>query len=331
MRFLVPLLLTPLAVGQNFTAHPIDNTASTTSQNIPFAGGSTSWDEARSHFLFLAPFLPSGGGVVTGIEIVPNNSNTTPYEQFELWLDHTTNATLSTTFANNLTSPTKVLSKTPGTITWSGGNWTTLQFDTPFVYDGTRNLVLEVRKKLDRPNNTTIPSTSHRIIIWPRRADLPVPIWAYGIYGSGAVNATTATTTYNTQILIRLRWLPAIRTLTINSSRDTTGNASRSYFHLGATVTPTTQGQAGDFYGVHLDASLRPTGLVIPGIIGKYWLPNVFFLNGGVLDSAGRGSFNVTIPSDTNLIGVRFYLQGATANASAIALTNVVDGVVAAY
>lgn len=312
-----------------YTAHPIDNTASGTSQNIPFAGNSTSWDEARSQFLIPAAFLPATGGLVTAIELVPNTSYTNFYERFEIYMDLTMNPTLSTTFANNLTNPVQVFAQSPGTISWVGATWTTIQLTTPFVVDGVQNLVIEFRKKMDRPNNPPTASVSHRILTYPRRVDLPPPIWAYGAYGSGAVDAATATSTYSTQVLMRLQWA-GMHTLAIDSTRDVTGNANRGYFHLGATATVTTQGMPGEFHLDLIGLALQPMGVPIPPVGGFFWLPGVTMFGSGILDPAGLGSASLLIPSNTSLIGIRFYCQTLTAG-TALTLTNVVDGVITVY
>jgi len=325
-------VLGALALAQNYTAHPIDNLLSSTSQNIPFAGGSTGWDEARSHFLWPAAFLPPTGGTITAVEVVHASAHPAfPYERFEISMDHTTNATLSTTFANNLTSPTVVYSRTPGTIAYTAGIWQPYTLDYPFAYDGTRNLVMEIRKKVDRPNNPMIsPTISQRVLIWPRRIDLPPPIWAFGAYGSGAVDAATASTTYSTQVLIRFQWGP-VRTSTINSTRDTTGNANRSYFHLGATATVTTQGLPGELAAYTIDVALSPVGISTPPVNGEFWLQtlfNLYFV--GVIDGTGRHSVSLMVPNEMGLIGTRVYFQSLTAGLE-FNWTNVTDAVIAAY
>jgi hypothetical protein len=328
--FLIAGIAGTLATAQTYTAHPIDNLASSTSQNIPIAGNSTSWDEARSQFLFLAAFLPPTGGLITALEVVPNTTYATPYERFEIWMDHTANTALSTTFANNLTSPQLVFAQSPGSIAWVGNTWTTITLQTPFVYDGASNLVVEVRKKIDRPLNPPTTAVSHRVLVWPRRADLPVPIWAYGMYGSGAVDAATATTTYNTQLLMRFVWT-GLSTMRINSTRDTTGNSSRAYFHLGATITVTTQGTPGAFHLDAIDFGLSPAGLPVPGVNGELWLTFGLVIYGsGVLDAGGLGSTSLTIPNNAALVGTRAYFQGGTIGAS-IDFTNVVDGPIAVF
>lgn len=322
-----------VAQAQTYTAHPIDNLNSSTSQNIPIAGNSTSWDEARSHFLFLPQFLPQSPAVLNAIEFVPNTTYATPYERFEIWLDHTQNTSLSTTFANNLSAaPQLVYSRSPGSISWVGGTWTTLVLDTPFVYDGQSSLVMEIRKKMDRPNNPPTTAVSHRILTYPRRNDIPTPIWAYGTYGSGSVDAPTATSTYNTQILTRLVWLGGPPTTTIDSTRDTS-LSTRAYFHIGATMTITTQGTPGELFVQAIDLNaLLPVGVPVPGFAGELWLMIPTLSGLGILDAAGIGSSSLTLPSDPALVGLRAYFQSGTVNASgAVTLANVVDAPVAAY
>lgn len=334
-RFLVPFaaalfLVDASAQTTTPTAHPIDNLVGGTSQNIPIAGNSTSWDEARSQFLFTAPYLPSTGGLITAIELVPNTTGSTPYERFEIWMDHTTNSPLSTTFANNLSaSPQLVYSASLGSIAWTGGQWTPLVLSTPFFYDGQSNLVVEVRKQINRPSNPPTVTISHRVLTYPRRADLPTPIWAYGAFGSGAVDAAVAQTTYNTQMLMRLQWL-GTPTLRIDSTRDTTGNASRGYFHIGATWTTTTNAGPNDFYIAAIDTVMNPVAMPLPVVAGELWLTSPILYHSAFLDGTGTGQHSFTIPNDTGLVGLKFLLQNGVLGAT-MAVTNIVDAPIAAY
>lgn len=291
-------------------------------------GAGCCWDEARSQFLFPAAFLP-GAGVITAIEWVANTNGTTPYQRFEIWLDHTTNSTLSTTFANNLTAPQLVYAQSPGSITWVGGAWNTLQFQTPFAHDGQRNIVMEIRKQIDRVNNPPTSTVSQRVLVWPRRADLRPPIWAYGAFGSGMVDAVMATSTYTTQILTRFQW-QGPRTLTVNSTRDVTGNASRAYFHLGATITTTVQGVPGEFEISAIDVAFSPVPISLPGINGNLWLFGPSTFASGTIDPSGISAHTTTIPSDPVLVGLRVLFQSGVLG-TGIQLTNVVDAPIAVY
>jgi hypothetical protein len=253
----LPLLSAALA-AQNITAYPIDNPVTNTSQNIPIAGGSiANWDEAHSQFYFPRQFLPAVPAMLTGIEWASTIGGSIPYERFELYMGTAAGPGLTSTFANNINQPVLVYSLNPGTITWVGGNsWQGVTFSLPYLYDGVSNLVLEVRKKIDRPNNPTIQQATQGLFAYPNRADLPTPIWTWGVYGSGAVDGPTSTATNNTLLLNRLTWL-AVPTLTINSTRNTTGNSNRGYFHIGATVTATTHGNPGNFFVSAIDLADR--------------------------------------------------------------------------
>ena len=332
-NLVIPLLTTvsllPPIAAQNYTAHPIDNPTSSLSQNIPFAGGHVNWDEARSQFLLTAPYLPPAGALILGIELVPISTNTFHYERFELWLDHTQNTTLSPMFAANLTSPQLVFSRSPGTVTWTGGNWSSVQFDTPFVYDGVSNLVLECRKKIDRPSHGTIsPSVSHRLFIYPSRTDLPAPIWDWGTYGSGVIDSGSARATTSQQMLIRLL-VGGTPTLTIDSTRDTSTTSSRSYFHIGATLTTTVQGTPGSsayhLFGVPLSQFPIP----VASVQGELWLmpPLIVAYGQGAIDASGRHSASLPIPNDPALVGVHTYMQAVTVGSS-VYFTNVVDALI---
>ena len=326
---LAAALVAVTATAQNYTAHPIDNATGSTSQNIPFAGGHVNWDEARSQFLVTAPYLPPVGALITQSELVPNTSGTFDYDRFEIWMDHTQNTTLSMNFASNLSAnPTLVFSRNPGQISWVGGTWFALTLDTPFVHDGSSNLVIEVRKKVNR-NNPPATSVSHRILIWPRRTDLQPPIWTYGPYGSGAIDGATATTTYTTQILMRLQF-GAASTMVIDSSRDTSSSTSRSYFHLGATMTTTVQGPPGAQAFHLVGVPLAQSGIPVPSIQGALWIfpPLIVAYGQGTLDASGRHSARLPIPNDPGLVGLHVFTQGLTIGSTA-SFTNCADAPIA--
>jgi hypothetical protein len=69
------------------------------------------------------------------------------YYEYRLRLCHTTLSALTDTFANNYAgnTPVTVYSRNPATIgAVSANSWFGFPFDTPFDYDGQRNLVVEV-------------------------------------------------------------------------------------------------------------------------------------------------------------------------------------------
>lgn len=333
MRKLIPLLLiscsVPLA-AQATSSFPIDNVYTTTSQNIPIAGGSiANWDEARSQFYFPSTYLPANPGVLVGVDWATTISGAIPYERFEVNVGTATGGGLTPSFANNFTNVFPAYALSMGTINWTPG-WAGVTFPIPYIYDGTSSLVVEVRKQIDRPNNTTIPQATQALYIYPNRTDLPRPIWCWGTYGSGQVDGSSASTTNSTLMIMRLHWL-GLPTLNIDSSRDTTGNSSRGYFHLGATVTNSVQGNPGDFFGVLLNTVLLGTPVTIPGISGEIRMLPRSVIGSGVLDAAGLGSSTLVIPSNTALIGLQAYMQGVTLGLGGSLMTNVVDMIVQPY
>lgn len=334
MNRLVALTLTALAAagaaraqGLTYIADPLDNGTSSTGNVIPLAA-SSSFDESRCHYFFPAQFLPGTGGAIVGLEFSIQSAATIPYQLLEFSLDHSQATGLSTTFANNLTAPQLVYSIANQVEVRTNG-WNRIDFQTPFFYDGASSLVVESRKIVDRPAGPT-GSGATRVLVWPRRTDTVPPVWAYGTFGSGQSSAAVANTTYNTEVIMRLIFRGAT-TLTIDSTRNTTGNTSRAFYHIGATVTLTTQGTPNAPMGTFFEAAILPAGVSIPGFGGELWLPTLSFLvDSGALDGSGLRSFSANIPSDPTLVGLQAYFQSLVLG-STIDFTNVVLAPVAAF
>jgi len=315
------------AAAQTYIADPLDNPNSSTGNVIPLAA-STTFDESRAHYYFPAAYLPGTGGLITDIEFSIQVASTVPYQLLEFSLDHTANPNLSTTFANNLTAPQIVYSIANTPITYPN-TWYKFTLQNPFTYDGVSNLVLETRKVVDRTLNPT-GTAATRVLVWPRRTDTIPPVWAYGTFGSGQASAAVASTTYSTEVLIRLHFANS-PTLTIDSTRDVTGNANRAYYHIGATVTLANHGTPSAPYGTFFEASLFPAGIPIPGLGGELWLTSLsYIIDSGALDGSGNSSFSAAIPSDPTLIGLQAHFQSIIIGGT-IDFTNVVKAPVAAY
>jgi hypothetical protein len=320
-------LCASFAVAQNYTAHPIDSLHAVSGQIIPLAAGGVNFDESRTQHLILAPFLPSSPAVLSGIAVSPHVVGSVPYQSLTITVSLTTASTLSTTFAANLPNPQIAFQQNAFSLAFpSSSTWYPINFQNPIQYDGISNLVIEFQKVIDRPNNPTIATVSHQLVSFPTRTDLPGGIWTFGIYGSGASTAPTATTTTGGKLLLRCLWGTG-RTLTIASTRIT--SPSRNYFHLGATATVTVQGLPGEQFINTIDVALLGTPVIVPPIVGNYWLPsffNVFFI--GILDGSGRGPLPIVIPNEMALVGIHVYFQSITAGAG-IVFTNVADAIIA--
>jgi hypothetical protein len=317
------------AAAQNYTAYPIDALHGFFGHWTPFGilgGGSGGADESRSQHLIPAAFLPSTGSVLMGIEVSPHVTGTVPYVSLAIHAGHTTATTLSNTFATNLPSPQTVYSVSNHSIAWnSTAVWYPVTFQTPFIYDGTSNLVIEIQKVVDRANNPTLGTMSHQMSNLPMRSDLPHPLFRDGTAGSGASQAATGTIYSGPPLLMRLRWTTE-RTLTIDSTRGTTGD----YFRLGATLGLHAQGMPGEAFVDLFDGGLAATPLALPPVVGWYWLPPRFLILGsGVIGASGVGDLLLTIPSQPELVGSHLYFQALVASVSALSWTNVVDAILA--
>jgi len=329
-------LFATLAVAQpvNYTAHPIDSLHAVYGQIIPLGCFSaTNFDEGRTQHLILAPYLPPTPAVLSTIEVSPHVTGAfVPYQSLTITMSLTTATTLGASFAANLPSPQVVFQQNNFSLAFpNSAVWVPIQLQNPFQYDGISNLVIEFQKVVDRPNNPNTPIISHQLVTYPARNDLPNAVWHYGVYGSGAATAPTATVIGAGKLLLHLVW-GGTRTLTIASTRIPTQPPVRDYFHLGATATLTVQGVPGEFFVNTIDVALLGTPVTFPPIIvGNYWLQtffNVFFT--GVLDPMGRGPLSIVVPNAPMLVGLHIYFQSATAGPAGIIFTNVADAIIAA-
>lgn len=323
---LAATLLAAATTAQTYSAYPIDDLHGVFGHWAPFGILSTgNADEVRCHYMVPAPYLPSGGGSITGIAVSPHVTGNVPYERLIVRVGLTTATTLSPLFANNATSFTTVYSQANFSINWnSRTQWFPITFSTPFPWDGTSSVVIEVEKVVDRPNNPTLPTISHQHTTAPMRTDLPLPIFREGSYGSGAAVAPNGSAYNGGPMLMRLLWA-GDPTLNITSTRS-----GRPYFHLGATMTLEVQAMPGELFGVFLDDMLAPAGQPVPPVNGLYWLsPRFILLGTGGVGGGGTGSLSLTIPNNNRLVGVHLYYQAVVASLTRLVLTNVVDGIIA--
>lgn len=134
-------------------------TAANASNYIPFYNGGSSYTYSLTQQLFTADEL-QGAGTITGIEL--QFDGTTPVtnkNNVDIYLAHTTQASLTTATYIRSTDMTLVYS---GNMNATPG-WNTYYFNTPFQYDGTRNLVLVVDD-----NSATSNATSYKFKASPK-------------------------------------------------------------------------------------------------------------------------------------------------------------------
>jgi hypothetical protein len=263
-------------------------------------------NEARAQILIPQAYLPSTGGVITGIEvaILAPQTPTVTYQVLDIDMGVTTAMPLSTTFATNLPRPVTVLSLRPpnSTITYTQGGWTPLNFTTPFPYGGTGNLVLEFRKLV-------LPGTSNtymQVPSDPRRWDLPHQI---NIIGPGAMTALTAN---GAAMPLRMRlWFQNGRSLTVQNNASGPRNFE---FTRGSTVTMTVHGQSGDMYGCFIEC--QGLGFVppwsLPPLQGLCYLnPSGWLITvaQGVISSGNTDVRTFQVPNDPYFVGKKLAIQ----------------------
>jgi len=314
LTILIPLMLCVGIGAQNYTALPIDVPGFGGGQVLPKPFGhypsSLQYDEVKSHHLIPACYLPNAGQI-TALQVSGVFGTPEPYTLLEIRLAHTTLSTLSTTFANNLGNPAGgqlVYSIVNGTMSYPRNQWTTLAFKSPFRYDGVSNLTIEIRKIVDRSSVGTKSYEYSWAIQYPYRTDLPQ--WVYA-FGTGAVNAATASNTYTPGLLLRLEWLSP-PTLLVSGTRIGSGG---NYWRLTANLSITTQAVSGSVYWATIDFAKRAVPIVTPPIGGNYWLPTLFLLYTGLsgipIGSTGQHTLTFTIPNVPALVGQHVYLQNA--------------------
>jgi len=94
----------------------------------------------------------------------PGSDPMGPYEDFTVLMGHTTLSQLGETYDSNWsTSGTQVLFSSEIVLSGiSAGNWFDFPLDTPFVYDGSSNLLIEITWN----GPSTVPSGQGSIYTW---------------------------------------------------------------------------------------------------------------------------------------------------------------------
>ena len=107
-------------------------TGTTTQSNVP---SNTNWNYAVSQAMYLATDIEASGSI-TSIAWMGNTNHT---RSFKIYLGTTSQESLTSALPDG--DMTLVFD---GTVTFTSGQWTTVELDVPFAYDGTENLVIGV-------------------------------------------------------------------------------------------------------------------------------------------------------------------------------------------
>jgi hypothetical protein len=329
--------LTPTTAAQQPVpvAYPLDSVTGTWNNCGPLGQNNTGMcDEARAQMLIPQAYLPSTGGVITGIEVVVTSPYvpSVTYEVLDINMGVTTAQFLSTTFATNLPAPILVFSLRPpnSTINYTASGWTLLNLQTPFPYGGTGNLVIEFRKAVNQPPQSRV-NTYMTVPSDPRRFHLPQQVTRSGAFGSGAINAPIGGAG---GMPIRMRlWFQSGRSLTVQNAR---GGLHNFEFSLGSLASMTVHGQSGDLYGCFVDFqglgfANAPWGL--PGLQGLCHLnvtpPWLITVGQGVIGSGNTGVSTFQVPADPWFVGKKLALQAVVGTTgSGFSFTPAADAVV---
>lgn len=217
-RLLVSLLSAATALAQSnpvaYPQHGVDGNSGHTAP-IGVQYFTTNSDENRWQQLIPERFLPNTACLFSGLQLVVMTSfanRTILYVSMQVTMSVApANGTLSMTFANNLTSPQVVLSLANQSLTWNPNQWNTVTFQQPFVYPGSGDLVIDLRKVVN-------PMT----ISYPSRPDLPQAISSWGAPNSGAASnrSTLVSTTADSLGFARTSWSIPTNAVLLHSDID---------------------------------------------------------------------------------------------------------------
>lgn len=299
---LVPVLLllfVPVAVAGDIHV-PSNTPTSGVCNNFPF---NPNWSGASGSFRYqlLVPSSLLGGKAccITQVSFAPCYTVTFKATQFEMSMGHTTLATPSLTFVNNMPAPQVVFPAGPVSYARTASTWSPLNLAQAFVYNGIDNLVVEIRyqggtlqggsSSADR-QNSILTLNYHRL-------------WRYG---TGSYTNPTASGTDARGLLMRLTYQDVY---IIGSGTTNIGGTMNLILRA--------PGDGGLPYqvGTSLGAGPIPIGsrnlglslddLLVVTVRG--YLPAIFQRYTGYMPASGQGFAVIAIPSATALIGVRLH------------------------
>lgn len=327
-------LATPCALDAQTTrpvAYPQMGTDGSSGNLVPlgYSNASPNFDEGRFQQLIPARFLPSAGGAIFGVDVLSQDGNTTTYPSLTITMSLVPpGSTLSTTFGTNLPAPVVVFQHTNHSITWTRHVWQTIPFDTPFVYDGASDVVIDFQKTYDRIATPPPPRPGHhQTTSDPGRSDLPHPRYAFGTLGSGASTATTAMTS-STQGLKLVFQFAGPPTVTLTASR---GGSNNNVFAISGQFDATLYATPAGVYGSLISLGWLPTPFPVRGIAGSVWidLPSAVPYGSGMVNASGVENFTWTIPNDPGLVGGTLTFQSVASDPNGrLILTNAVDCII---
>jgi len=308
--FLVVLATAAISLplsAQQYIGWPDTNPASSASNNTFPMGFSPEW---RYQYMLPAACFPSSPFTITDMAFAQHGSFSSShpgnYTNFEVRMALTTATALTSNFATNLgPTPITVMNRPAFHWAWAPDKWVDFGLDSKFSYDGSSNLVIEIRY------------TGGSSASLPKRAENPPGGYRAYTRGTGAYTATTATSVL-TSSLPKTRF--TIETISITASGKPSPGGMVT-LHLSSAGDAGLTYQIGSSLGtgpILIDS--RKLGLSADAIlvvsVGGY-LPSVFKDYAGVLDAAGKGTGTINIPNIPVLVGLKIHSAFVTLDTSA--------------
>ncbi len=287
------------------------------------------FDETRFQQLIPARYLPSTGATIHGIEFLGIGLTTTVnYDLLRVRLSHANLVALDVQLDANLIAPKTTFDQAPSKLELKLDEWSPLTFETPFVYDGTSDLVIEIQKAITLDARVAFePIVGTRVAGNPGRSDLPTPRYAAGPHGSGAAFAPRGTRTIPTPLVMQL--VVSEPSLTVRSDR---GGRNGNAFAISDSLSFDVHAKAGTFFALLGYGALLPP-VATPPIDGLGYVPLIgnWQIGNNVIGFDGApATISLAIPDRADLVGFRPGFQAVLLDLTAgqLAWTSAVDFVV---
>ena len=178
-----------------------------------------------------------GSGTITAVSFKVSNSKSTT-RTVDLYLKHTTKSAFSSnTGWETLSSSDKVYS---GSVTFNSSGWTTITLSTPFVYNGTSNLIIG----MDDNTGSYVSSSSNspKFYVYSTSANRALRIYSdnTNYTPSSATSYSGTYITSNNQVMLIMSGGTTVNSYTITASASPTAGGTvtgAGTYQEGSTVT----------------------------------------------------------------------------------------------
>lgn len=303
---MLALFALPTSAGEIYVPDDTPNTGECNvwpfDPNHPIVNGSF-----RYQLVIPANLLGQKEGSITEVAFAPCNSVTFKAQQFEMRMSHTTLATPSLTFADNLPDARVVIPA--GSFVWSrkASVWNPLHLSNPFFYNGRDNLTIEFRYRGGELSGSTTTSDRYTLVS---------ALKYYRIYGPGTYSSLRARGMDTNPLKIRLT-INVVTTTGFGLPRPggTMNLLLKSEHDAGLPYQVGTSLGTGPIQIGNRQIDLGYDAILGASLLGL--LPTVFVGYAGRLDAQGEGIAKINILRNPLLIGVRLHSAFLTLHPSA--------------